>query len=365
MSETNTGCGVVVHCGWGRLIFAHTFLDPKSVAETVLKEKPGQRDIAFYVTDPQLVLNAAPHELFLDPSTTYRLDLGRFSPEISAPNGFEIGRVERREELDEINRIYMSHGMVALDADYVWKIREEAPFSYFVARQSGTDRLLAVAMGIDHMACYDDLTNAASVWALAVDAQAEFPGIGRAMMHHLAKHYREAGRSRLDLSVMHDNESAIRLYKQLGFEKVTVLAVKCRNQINEQLFVSQPVNDGFNVYAEIIIKEALRRGIAVDPIDPPRGFFRLSMGGRSVVCRESLTEMTSAIAMTRFEVVLTRFMSCSTITTVAPKSSLMSSIQKATSSVSSGLRPEEGSSSSSIFGWIHRARATSTILRTP
>src|ERR1700730_16512339 len=58
-------------------------------------------------------------------------------------------------------------------------------------------------------------------------------------------------------------------------------------------------------------------------------------------------------------------MSCSTISTVMPSSSLMSWIQNAMSSVSSTLRPEDGSSSSSNFGSVQRARANSTTLRTP
>lgn len=288
-----------VQCGWGRLIFAHTFADPPSLVEAVLKEKPGQRDIAFYVTDPQIALKAAPHELFLDPSTTYRLNLETYETEESALAGFEVGEIESRAELDEINRIYAVRQMVPLDADLVWEHRADAPYSYFVARQVETGRILGVAMGIDHMACFDDIMNGCSLWALAVDPQAEYPGVGRALVHHICRHYQERGRQWLDLSVMHDNESAIRLYQQIGFEKIAVLAIKCRNQINEQLFVSTPVVEGFNIYAEIIIKEALRRGIAVDPIDPPRGFFKLSMGGRTVTCRESLTELTSAIAMTR------------------------------------------------------------------
>ena len=43
----------------------------------------------------------------------------------------------------------------------------------------------------------------------------------------------------------------------------------------------------------------------------------------------------------------------------------MSSIQNAMSSVSSTLRPEDGSSSSSSFGSMASARPSSTTLRTP
>ena len=58
-------------------------------------------------------------------------------------------------------------------------------------------------------------------------------------------------------------------------------------------------------------------------------------------------------------------MSCSTISTVMPSRFLMSWIQNAMSSVSSTLRPEDGSSSSSSLGSVHSARASSVTLRTP
>jgi GNAT-family acetyltransferase (TIGR03103 family) len=41
----------------------------------------------------------------------------------------------------------------------------------------------------------------------------------------------------------------------------------------------------------------MRRGVQVDVTDAEGGFFRLSYGGRSVHCRESLSEMTSGVAM--------------------------------------------------------------------
>nr|MDJ0863398.1 ATP-grasp domain-containing protein [Gammaproteobacteria bacterium] len=37
----------------------------------------------------------------------------------------------------------------------------------------------------------------------------------------------------------------------------------------------------------------------VDVLDPEGGYFELSFGGRSIVCRESLSELTTAVAMSR------------------------------------------------------------------
>ena len=81
MTNEEQQLGSIIDVGWGRLIFAHTFPDPQSVADALLHEKPSQRDIAFYVNDPQLVLGVAPQDLFLDPSTTYRLNLKEWRDE--------------------------------------------------------------------------------------------------------------------------------------------------------------------------------------------------------------------------------------------------------------------------------------------
>ena len=104
----------------------------------------------------------------------------------------------------------------------------------------------------------------------------------------------------MDLSVAHDNAAAIALYEKLGFARVPVMAVKRKNAINEPLFTHPPETvDDLNPYARIIADEAMRRGIWVEVLDAEAGEMRLSHGGRSVVTRESLSEYTSAVAMSR------------------------------------------------------------------
>jgi GNAT-family acetyltransferase (TIGR03103 family) len=85
----------------------------------------------------------------------------------------------------------------------------------------------------------------------------------------------------------------------MGFERVPVFSLKRKNAINEPLFVGPDSYDELNPYARIIVDEARRRGIAVDLVDAEAGYFALTFGGRSVLCRESLSELTSAIAMSR------------------------------------------------------------------
>lgn len=299
MKALLTEPGTVLQCGWGRLLFGDTFPDPASLAEAILAEEEQQRDIALYIVDPHIVLNQAPQQIFLDPSNTYRLEFADYKENNRQPNGFHIRRLRHKEEIDEINRIYTALGMMPVNPDFVWEHRQSDLINYCIALRDDSEEVLGVAMGADHRACGPDLPNLCSVWAVAVDPQASLPGIGECLVRHFVRHYRELGREALDVSVVHDNQKALGLYRKLGFRRIPAFAAKTRNRVNEPLFVGTSDFEDYNPYARIIIDEALRRGIVVEPLDPPRGYFRLSLGGRSITCWESLSEMTSAIALKR------------------------------------------------------------------
>jgi GNAT-family acetyltransferase (TIGR03103 family) len=177
--------------------------------------------------------------------------------------------------------------------------RNSRTLTYFVAVDSATNNVIGSVTGVDHARAFEDPENGSSLWCLAVDPQASFPGIGENLVRTLAEHFQARGRSFMDLSVMHDNVNAIALYEKLGFQRVPVFALKTKNSINEKLYVGPPPDETLNPYAMIIINEARRRGIGVEVVDAAGGYFTLSFGGRSVVCRESLSELTTAIAMSR------------------------------------------------------------------
>lgn len=289
----------VVHCGWGRLIGAHTFADPAAVAQALLQEQPGERDIAFYVDKPHVVVSHAPQQLFVDPSETLRLALNAYVPQRARRQGFTIRRLRARADVAAINAIYRARRMVPLDPARVWNARAERAVVYVLAEDRHTGEVIGVAMGLDHAEAFGDADAGASLWSLAVAPQATHPGIGEALTRYLAELFMARGRAHMDLSVLHDNHQAIALYRKLGFHDIPVFAVKRRNAINQPLFTEGVPADGLNPYARILVDEAQRRGIRVEVIDAEHGYFKLSHGGRSVTCRESLSELTSAVAMSR------------------------------------------------------------------
>lgn len=289
----------VVDCGWGRLIFAHTFDDNRRLADVLLGEREGQRDIALYLRDPHVVLAMDPQEFFLDPSHTYRLWFYNYRPSRVRPEGFRIRRLKSEADAEGIYRLLASRRMVPPDPDFVWSNRRSRVLSFFVAENLKTREVIGTVTGVDHVEAFDDPEGGSSMWCLAVDPQASQPGIGRALVAYAADHYAARGRQFMDLSVLHDNEAVIRLYEKMGFERIPAFCLKRKNAINESLFMGPTDDESLNPYARIIVHEARRRGVAVEILDAEEGFFSLTLGGRSIVCRESLSELTNAVAMSR------------------------------------------------------------------
>ena len=286
-----------IDCGWGRLLFAHTFDDAVALANAMRGEAPQRRDIAWYVPEPHVALAAAPQELFLDPSHSYRVDLGTYRSSRRAPRGYFVRRLCSADDADAVNRLYASRGMVEVDPHFFWSRRGNRALLYLVAEDEHTGQVIGTVTGVDHVHAFDDPQLGSSLWCLAVDPQAPHPGVGEALVRALAEHFKARGAAYMDLSVLHDNEPAIALYEKIGFVRVPVYAIKRKNPINESLFAGPGPEADFNPYARILIDEARRRGIGVEVVDVEGGFFRLQYGGRSLLCRESLSELSTGVAV--------------------------------------------------------------------
>ncbi|QNM83519.1 N-acetylglutaminylglutamine synthetase [Sphingomonas sabuli] len=288
----------IVDVGWGRILFAQTFDSPATLLGELRAEGDEQRDIAMYVTDPHVILAEAPAEVFLDPSNTYRLNLSAYAPDQGRATGFDIRAMDPASDADAVNRIYALHDMVQVRRDFFAGQQKTArALTYFVAEDQDSGEVIGTVTGIDHAAAFDDPEQGSSLWTLAVDPQTPHARVGEALIHRLAEHYKARGAAYMDLSVMHDNDAAIGLYEKLGFYRMPLFAIKRRNVINERLFVGSDPAEAMNPYARIIIDEARRRGIGVEVLDADGGLFELRLGGRQIRCRESLSDLTTAVTL--------------------------------------------------------------------
>ncbi len=289
----------MLDCGWGRLMFAPSFESPARLAAELQQEAPGRRDIALYVEAPQLLLAEAPQTLFLDPSLLFRRTLEDGDAAVATgAAGVTIRRLSTRADIAAINRLYASRHMVPLDPATVWRQRDHDAVVYLIAEDESTGDIIGSAMGVDHLLAFGDERGGSSLWCLVVDPQTHLAGVGQALVRELIALFAARGRKHLDLSVLHDNQHAIGLYHKLGFVQVDGFVVKHKNAINEPLFAGSSECDNLNPYAALIVKEARRRGIGVEIIDADAGIFSLRYGGREILCRESLSELTGAVAMT-------------------------------------------------------------------
>lgn len=284
-------------CGWGKLIFSHTYDDVSELVDDLKNENAERRNIAFYVDEPHVILAQAPQRVFLDPSHSYRFNLmGNEFPRSRNHRHYRIRRIISKKDTVEINRLYANCGMVAAPPEYLWEKRQSKSIFHFVAEEVGTGNILGTVTGLDHKSCFDDQTNGSSLWCLAVDPQSPHAGVGTDLVRMLVQLFKSHNRNYMDLSVLHDNHLAIDFYEKLGFERIPIFAIKHKNSFNEPLFIGNQSIKALNVYSQIIVKEAKRRGIRVDIKNTEQNFFDLICGGNKISCKESLTSLTSSLS---------------------------------------------------------------------
>jgi GNAT-family acetyltransferase (TIGR03103 family) len=288
-----------VEMGWGRLVFGHTFEDNARIVETMTRYGYDSRDIAMYIIDPHVVVSLAPEKLFLDPSHTFRLWSHGYTMDHRTRNPFVIQRVSTRQEAEAINRIYSLCRMKGADPDFILDKRANKLRTYMIAKDLARDRVIGTVTGVDHVAAFNDPEKGASLWSLAVDPQSDFPGVGISLVRHLCEHYFTRGRAFVDISVMHNNKKAIALYEKLGCHRIPVFCIKRKNPINQDLYTTHQQYPKLNPYAKLIVDEAKQRGIRIDIVDEAFGLFTLTLGSKTISCRESLSDLTTAVAMTK------------------------------------------------------------------
>lgn len=295
-SKKKIKTNVSLDCGWGQLHFAHTYEGPQKLISDLVKETPGQRDIAFYVRDPHVALSEAPQDVFLDPSHTFRLWFEKYRQPRQPTHHLNVRRIQKKADLEAANQVLASRRMVTFSEDYLWKNRNSRVFTLLIAEHLNTGEVVGFVMGVNHSHAFNDPEHGSSLWSLCVKRNCPLPGIGEALTRQLAESFIAANCSFMDLSVMHDNNEAIKLYEKLGFERVPVFTLKKRNSINESLYVPHVEESKLNPYAKIIFDEARRRDIGVKTLDGEKGLMELNWSGHVHLTMESLSDMTSSIA---------------------------------------------------------------------
>ena len=238
----------------------------------------------------------SPQQLFLDPSDTLRLWFTDYRPATRVFRGFRIRRVQSEADWSAVNTLYQARNMLPVDPALL-TVRHKGGPVYWLAEDEDSGAVIGSVMGLNHHTAFHDPENGSSLWCLAVDPQCSRPGVGEVLVRHLIEHFMSRGLSYLDLSVLHDNLQAKSLYNKLGFRTLSTFAIKRKNGINQPLFLGPGPQAGLNPYAQILVEEAYKRGIDVHIDDASAGLFTLNHGGRRIRCRESLSDLTSAISM--------------------------------------------------------------------
>lgn len=288
---------IAIPCGWGRLLIGNTFQDPKQLALSLTEESDGQRDIALYVSNPQVVLSYSPQNLFLDPSDTMRIWMDSYRTAKAPSPNLQIRRAYSADDTQAINALYQQRKMVSVESRQVEYYKNSRQVIFFVAEHRITKKIIGTVMAVNHHEAYADPSRGSSLWSLAVSPDDPVVGIGEALVRHVVEYCFARGCHYLDLSVIHSNGVAKELYKKVGFTPISTFAIKNKNAINEKLFMGDKSSTKLNPYSTIITNEAMRRGIDVTINNDTENLFTLSLGGRHIKCHESLTELTSAISM--------------------------------------------------------------------
>ncbi len=278
-------------CGWGKLLFGETYSKTEKSVADLKKERKKERNILFYPLDPQIILTQYPQDFFLNPAFTYKIDLQSFSLRRSARSTFSIRKAESVDDVNALNEVYEKMKMQPLRKNW-WETKDEA-ITLYIVEDNENSEILGGVMIIDHVHAFKDAKKSVSLWSLVVSSDARYPGIGKALMKYVIQENKRKKRKRLFLSVVAGNIPAQRLYETLGFVRTPILTVKNKSPINESLFVCQRMVQKFSPHTQGIIREALKRGIHVEQIKDD--VYKLTLGGRGLLCNSSLSEITSSI----------------------------------------------------------------------
>jgi hypothetical protein len=191
---------------------------PNTLRGICSEEGDGKRDIAMYIRDPHVLMSMGPDKFF----STHR------TPIVSGPTIIVLvksvssqRKTHSRMDQDEAawrlspSLPVPSHGDAAL---VCCGKAMHFPVPYLSGRRGCRDRSI-VGTVTGTRSCRG--LQRPGGWGQSLESggkpPVQFPGIGETLVRHLVEHYLARGRSYVDLSVMHDNDAAIRCMKSSGF----------------------------------------------------------------------------------------------------------------------------------------------------
>lgn len=296
-NNSNFRKNVTLDCGWGTLIFGETFESNRKLANALKKEKNNERNIAYNIQDPHILLTRDPQNFFLDPSNSYRLSLDKYTPIKIKEDEFYI-REALPDDIQIINKLYKKNDKPILRDNFLIKYKKirNKNIKIFVAHHKTTNKVIGVIIGVDHVSAYNDANNGASIWSLTINLQSPISGVKQALINHIAEYFKNKKRSYVEFLLLYDDEKNINFFKKIGFEQIQKFCIKNKTSFNENYFIGDNKKINFNPLSAVIVHEARKRGIKVEPIFKNNpNYFKLSFGGTSIKCFESLTELTNAI----------------------------------------------------------------------
>jgi GNAT-family acetyltransferase (TIGR03103 family) len=282
-------------CGWGKILFGETYNSAEKVAIDLKKEKKKERNILFYPLNPQILLTNYPQDFFLNPAYTYKIDLTSIIYKRSGKVDFSIRKADCEKDIEDLNRVYEKMKMQPLRQN--WLENKGYAIEVFIVEDNETLEVLGGAIIVDHFIAWKDIKKSVSLWSLVVNVHAKYSGIGKKLLKFIIQEYKKKKRKRLFLSVTANNLPAQKLYEYMGFVKTPILTIKNKTSINQSLFISNKIISKFSYNTKNIIQEALKRGIQVEQIY--KDFYSLNLGGISIKCEESLSELTSSITVSQ------------------------------------------------------------------
>jgi hypothetical protein len=168
---------------------------------------------------------------------------------------------------------------------------------YWLAEDEDSGAVIGSVMGLNHSKAFDDPEHGSSLWCLAVDPHCTRPGVGEVLVRHLIEHFMSRGLATSTCRCCTTTARPSACTRSSVFATCRPSPSSARTASTSRCS-SAPARGRAQPLCADHRRRSHRRGIDVQVDDAAAGLFTLSLGGRRMRCRESLSDLTSAVSMT-------------------------------------------------------------------